>query len=385
MIPQEGMLAASEDGSGTFGAAASAHACGPAYVKYGDQAASTRQRLLQFVPYFRAEGIDVSIRTLFPNSALQRFNATGERSSVQVMRAYADRMREIGRSGKSQFIWVSRELFPYLPGWTDCALLPNGVPVIYDYDDAIFHQYDSHPNPLIRNLLGRRLEPLLQRANLAVCGNAYLEAYAARFCRRTEIVPTVVDIDVYKPVSRAGQPRGPATIGWIGSPSTWPYVRSVLPVLEAEAAEHDLRISVIGAGPKGDVGPRIVHEDWVEEREVAMIQKMDIGIMPLPDEPWARGKCGYKLIQYMACGLPVIASPVGVNAEIVAHGISGFLVRTEREWADAIRCLARDPELRASMGAKGRRQVEERYSLQVHGPRLAGLIHGVVDESLARQ
>jgi len=104
---------------------------------------------------------------------------------------------------------------------------------------------------------------------------------------------------------------------------------------------------------------------------------MDIGIMPLPDEPWARGKCGYKLIQYMACGLPVVASPVGVNSEIVQHGVNGFLAQTEEEWAEAIQTLAESDKLRARMGEEGRRIAHTQYSLETWGPKLAKLIRSV--------
>src|SRR6056297_1871598 len=104
---------------------------------------------------------------------------------------------------------------------------------------------------------------------------------------------------------------------------------------------------------------------------------MDIGVMPLPDTPWMRGKCGYKLIQYMACGLPVIASPVGVNAEIVEHGVNGFLVGTDEEWKSALTILLKDPDLRRRMGREGRKKVEREYSLQVQGPRVARLLREV--------
>jgi hypothetical protein len=120
--------------------------------------------------------------------------------------------------------------------------------------------------------------------------------------------------------------------------------------------------------------------DAYEETEVSAIQSMDIGVMPLTDTPWARGKCGYKLIQYMACGLPVIASPVGVNKDIVEHGVNGFLAETDKEWCSAIETLLSDSELRRRMGAAGRKKVEESYSLQVWGPRVAQMLRGVADE-----
>ena len=119
---------------------------------------------------------------------------------------------------------------------------------------------------------------------------------------------------------------------------------------------------------------------WTEETEVSLIQSMDIGVMPLHNTDWARGKCGYKLIQYMACGLPVVASPVGVNKDIVEHGVNGLLAETDAEWRSAIKTLLADAELRRRMGAAGCRKVEEYYSLQIWGPRVAQMLRGVADE-----
>lgn len=348
---------------------------GVAFVKYGDMAASTRQRFLQYFQYLLPLGISVEISPLLDNNYLENLYSGRRRRNLAIAKAYARRSGQAIRS-HADFFWVYSEVFPYLPGWMERLVLMSRKPVIYDIDDAIFHQYDAHPNPMVRRLLGHKLEPLLRGSSLAVCGNAYLEQYVRRFCRHTEIVPTVVDTEKYRPAPREAE--GPVVVGWIGSPSTWTYVRPYLPILEAVAAESGLRISVVGAGPKAEAAPHVVHHEWDEEQEIAMIQDMDIGIMPLPDEPWARGKCGYKLIQYMACGLPVIASPVGVNAEIVQHGVNGFLARSEAEWAEAIRRLAGDRELRASMGAAGRLRAERFYSLQVHGPRLAQMLRDAV-------
>ncbi len=258
------------------------------------------------------------------------------------------------------------------------------IPLVVDYDDAIFHQYDQHKNPIMRAMLGGKLKPLPRRADLAICGNAYLQNYAARYCRRTEIVPTVVDTGVYGP---ALEPRAgtPITVGWIGSPSTWTFVKPLVPLLVDAAEHHGLTIRVVGAGPQTDVPPRFEFLPWSEAEEVRLIQGMDIGIMPLPDEPWARGKCGYKLIQYMACGLPVIASPVGVNADIVEHGSNGFLASTPQEWAAAITALVENTALRRTMGAEGRRKIECAYSLAVHGPRLAGMLREVIEKDRAQR
>jgi len=194
----------------------------------------------------------------------------------------------------------------------------------------------------------------------------------------------VVDTNAYGPAA-GPRPSAPVSIGWIGSPSTWPFVKPLVPLLVDAAKRHDLAVRVVGAGPQTEAPPRFEFLPWSERQEIALIQGMDIGIMPLPDEPWARGKCGYKLIQYMACGLPVIASPVGVNCDIVEHGVDGFLASTPQDWAEAIGTLANDADLRRAMGEAGRAKIERAYSLAVHGPRLARMIRGVIDDRRAHR
>lgn len=346
-----------------------------AFTKYDNMAASTRQRLIQYLPHLAAAGIEVDHYPLLPDDYVRGF-ATGQRyPRASMLRAYTSRFRRLVSGTGADLVWIYAELFPYLPASWEKLAFRGGRPVVYDCDDAFFHIYDTHPNPLVRRMLGRKLEPLLRRAAAASCGNAYLEAYAARFCPNTMLLPTVVDTSVYKPAA-APRPDRPVTIGWIGSPSTWLYVRPILPLLRELVASRGIRVRVVGAGPgaQGDAFPGLDLIEWSEAREVEDVRAMDIGVMPLPDDIWARGKCGYKLVQYMACALPVVASPVGVNCEIVTPGENGFLVTGEAEWRDALLRLIDDAVLRQGLGAAGRRRIEENYSLQVHAPRFVRLL-----------
>jgi glycosyltransferase involved in cell wall biosynthesis len=349
-----------------------------ALTKYGDRAASVRQRLLQFRPFLTESNITIECHPLLDNEYLKRTLQGRRPPLLRIGRSYLDRLVSLLFLRNFDVLWVQYELFPYVLGVAEKLAFVSSKPIVCDFDDAIFHQYDAHANPLVRRLLGRKLEPLLRGASLCICGNAYLKSYADQFCPRTEIVPTVLDTTVYVP---GGVGQRPLTIGWIGSPSTWTFVQPLIPLLQRLADEMGLVIRVVGAGAgrANPAGSRFQFLEWSEESEIASIQGMDIGVMPLPDEPWARGKCGYKLIQYMACGVPVVASPVGVNSDIVDEGVNGFLARTESEWEAAIRRLAASPELRATLGARGREKVVNAYSLQVHGPRLAALLREVVD------
>jgi glycosyltransferase involved in cell wall biosynthesis len=349
-----------------------------AFTRYGAIAASTRQRLLQYLPRLAAAGIQVDYHPLLPNDYVRTLGTAKRYPRGKTLRCYLDRVGQLIARTDTDVIWVYAELFPYLPaGWEKLAFR-SGKPVVYDCDDAFFHTYDAHPRPWVRRQLGRKLEPLLRGAAACCCGNSYLESYAARFSANTLLLPTVVDTEVYGPAVGA-RPDRPVTIGWIGTPSTWPYVRPLLPLLRELVASRRIRIRVVGAGQPGlrDAFPGLDLIEWSEAHEVEEVRSMDIGIMPLPDDIWARGKCGYKLVQYMACALPVVASPVGVNSEIVADGSNGFLATDPAEWRSALLRLIDDPTLRRRFGEVGRGRVEARYSLDVHAPRFIRLLQSL--------
>jgi glycosyltransferase involved in cell wall biosynthesis len=348
-----------------------------ALTKYGSLAASTRQRFEQYELALAAAGITVDYAPLLGNAHLERLVAGRRASPLAVFSAYWSRLRSLVAARNYDALWVHCELFPYWPGFMERLVTLPGKPVVFDYDDAIFHMYDSSRHPLVRRLLGRKLQPLLMRATACCCGNDYLRDYAAQYCRRTMVVPTVVDTDRFRP---CGQLRDvPLVIGWIGSPSTWAFVRPLLPLLRGIAEEFGVVIRAVGAGDAAerDRFPGLDLVAWSEASEIAAIQVMDIGIMPVPDGPFQRGKCGYKLVQYMACGLPVVASPIGVNRSIVETGRNGYLAQTESEWRDALVSLIKNAELRARLGQAGRARAVADFSLTGQAPRMVKLFHSL--------
>jgi glycosyltransferase involved in cell wall biosynthesis len=351
------------------------------FTKYGNRAASTRQRFLQTFPYLQEEGIVVDVCPLLDNDYLDARFSGQTIPRLSVINAYLRRFTQVLKARRYDFIWVHYELFPYLPGFFERLAKIGGKPLIVDYDDATFHQYDHHTNWLVRMVLGEKLGSLLRRAQLACCGNPYLQEYVAKYCERSVIIPTTVDTEDYLPATGKDTSKEPV-IGWVGSPSTWEYAAPILPVIRQFTDRSQAVMHAVGSGLSPSTNRAgLCHIPWEEDQEVMQIQHMDIGIMPLRDDPWARGKCGYKLIQYMACGLPVIASPVGVNAEIVEHGVNGFLASTKEEWFEALQKLIENPKLRAEMGRVGREKVEKQYSLQVYGPRVAQLIQELCGSS----
>lgn len=347
-------------------------------TKYGFEAASTRQRFVQYQPALTEAGFELAYAPLFDDVHVRRIVRGRRADWAQTVLAYARRLTRVRDGRDYHLIWVHCELFPYLPGILERLISLTNVPLVLDYDDAIFHNYDLHRNALVRRLLGRKMRPLISRAAAVVAGNDYLASYARQWNDCVTIVPTVVDTKAYVPAKRESERQ--ITIGWIGSPSTWTaYVRPYLSLLRKTCSETGARFLVVGAG---DLAARDRFEGmeqraWSEAREIADVQEMDIGIMPLPDDAWARGKCGYKLIQYMACGLPVVASPVGVNCDIVSDGDNGFLVNSPEAWSEALVGLLRDPFLRAALGDAGRVRAVRDYSLASQAPRLVDLFNSL--------
>ena len=354
-----------------------------AFTKYDREAASTRQRVLQYLPYLERAGIDVDVHPLLDDAYVRSLASGTAPSKTAIAAAYSRRFRQLLRPQTADLIWVYAELFPWLPASFERLAFRSGKPIVYDYDDAFFHPYDDHPSSLVRRALGGKLKPLIMGAAAVCAGNDYLREHAARAGASAIVLPTVVDIDQYVPA--ATRPSRPLTIGWIGSPSTWGFVRPLLPLLAELCRDRGVRFSAVGVGAAAEVDrfDGLTFIDWSEASEIASVQAMDIGIMPLPDEPWARGKSGYKLIQYMACGLPVVASPVGVNSDIVEDGVSGLLATDPGQWRTALTRLIDDPTLRAAMGQAGRARAVEAYSLQTHAPRLVEVMRRAVSAKAA--
>lgn len=353
-------------------------------TRYGAAGASSRLRHMQYVPALAEAGIEAEVASFFSGAYLDQLYA-GRSTRAEALAAYARRVPQLRRAGGFDVLWLEKEALPWLPWAIERRLLPRGVPLVVDFDDAVFHNYDLHSSATVRRVLGDKIDRLMARAALVTAGNAYLAARAeVAGAARVEIVPTVVDLGAYRlaPAPAAGEP---ARIGWIGTPSTWnAYVAPMLPLLAKVATQAGGRILAVGSGDGGGGHPLLDREPWSEAAEVSLIQRMSIGIMPLDDTPWARGKCGYKLIQYMACGLPVVASPVGVNADIVEHGVNGFLATTPDEWHAAIAALLHDPARRRRMGAAGRRTVEARYALASWGPRVAAMLRELAGKGRER-
>lgn len=348
------------------------------FPKYTRAGASSRYRSYQYLQAIQAAGFDVSTWPLFNDDYLTKKYVTGRFSLAGVFYAYARRIWKVLTVRADSIVVIEYELLPYCPALLERWLAWRNCIMLVDYDDAIFHQYDAHRNSWVRSLLSRKISKVMELSKTVVAGNAYLANYArSAGAKRVEVIPTVIDLARYR-IKEEVSNSPVFTIGWIGSPSTARYLEAIAPALAQICKDSLTRVCLVGSGHIHLPGVPLEVINWRDDSEVDEICNFDVGIMPLPDEPWARGKCGFKLIQYMACGLPVVASPIGVNSEIVANGVNGYLANTTGEWVQALKTLQQDAGLRHKMGAAGRQKVENKYCLAVTAPKFIEILEQCV-------
>lgn len=331
--------------------------------RYDRLGASSRVRSYQFLPHLAEQGIIVHVRPLFGDDYLRTLYAKRTRRARDIFVAYATRLAMLAKGGQYDLIWIEKEVLPWFPWKLEKWLMPRGPRILVDYDDAIFHNYDLNNNALIRTFLADKIDEVMRNSNVVTVGSAYLEERARR-AGAVEVfkIPSVVDTESY--VAREWPESGPRTIAWIGSPVTVNYLDAVKRPLQQICKKWDAKVRVIGAHWDGIDRRFVTSEKWSEISEARAIQECVVGIMPLPDEPWERGKCGYKLVQYMAASRPCVASAVGENGVIVDDGVTGFLADNESAWFDALDILVGQPRRAREMGLAARRRAVERYSLE---------------------
>lgn len=343
--------------------------------KYDRLGASSRVRSYQYLPYLEDHDMNVTIAPLLGNSYIERLYSNKSKNPLAILRSYLNRVIKLVRTKKFDAIWVEKEFLPWFPAIIPSLIQYTETPYLVDYDDAIFHQYDNHSSKFVRSILGTKIDKVIKHADVVTVGNEYLANRAeCAGANRIEYLPTVVDLQKYS--TRTHSAEDAFTIGWVGSPTTADYLHQIQSALSKVLNDTD-QLVLVGSGnvDLGDIPIEI--RKWSEDKEVSDIKTFDVGIMPLPDCPWERGKCGYKLIQYMACGVPVVASPVGVNEKIVDDAKNGFLAYSSSDWIESINHLRNSPSLREQMGNCGRKKVEQKYSLDVTAPRLYKIIESL--------
>ncbi len=319
------------------------------FLILGDHAPSSRYRVLQYLPYLKEEGIEPVVKDLQGGRAKKWGTLWGAR--------------------RFSMVFVQKLLLRPL----ERVIIRSGSPrMVFDFDDAIIYRDSAKGAGLSAGRL-RRFRKTVRSSDLVIAGNAYLRGLAEAEAARVITIPTPIDMQRYTEKGHSDPHK--VSIGWIGGQGTLFYLEGLEPVLK----EVCRRVEGVGVKVVSNAFPKwtgvpLECKEWSYEEEIADLHSFDIGIMPLTDDPWSRGKCGFKLLQYMAVGLPVVCSPVGVNGEIVEDGHNGLLARDPQQWATCLELLARDSEMRRRLGESARKTVMERYSLDRWALRMASAL-----------
>lgn len=263
------------------------------------------------------------------------------------------RIRDIFSARNYDVIFIHREAYPFYGSLFERLFRLFGKKIVYDFDDSIFLKKP------------KKLQEVIRVSDYVIAGNEFLKNYASEYNKNVAVLPTCIDAQIYKPKIKPSN-KYKVIIGWIGTSFTAIYLDSLKDVYAALAQKYkNIEFRVVGGCFKNSTLP-IVCQNWELDSEIRELQEFDIGVMPLFDDDWARGKCAFKIIQYMAVGIPTVASRVGMNIEIIEDGKDGFLASNREEWIDRLSVLIEDKELREDMGRLGRMKVENLYSVEAN-------------------
>jgi len=350
--------------------------------KYDRLGASSRYRTFQYLSFVKEAGIDYDVKPLFNEEYLVYKYKHGRENKFLTLKRLFKRVKAIlVDSWKYDLLVIEKELIPYFLPIFEYYLKLIGKPYVVDYDDAVWHNYDNNRRKIVRILLKNKIKTVMKLASVVIGGSEYIIEYAKNAgSKKIEKIPTVIDLRKYNCVD---QEKGEKfVIGWIGSPSTSRYVLSINEALAKFTEKYNAIVHLIGFDKKLEdkllFNGKII--EWSEQTEVDEICKFDVGIMPLEDGPFERGKCGFKLIQYMGCKKPVIASPVGENNIIVKHGVNGYLAKYPEDWFKYLELFYSSFDIRRKLGEKGFETVQKFYSLNVTKDRYISVLLDTLKE-----
>ncbi len=351
-----------------------------ALASYPKEAACTRYRVEQFVQPLADRGITMTVRPfmdsdLFDSLYKQR---SWFRTAAGLIKSGLLRLRDVGGATNADVIFVQREamlLGPPAIEWLTHSVLRR--PMVLDLDDATYVPYTSPTYGRFTKALKffGKTDYLIRWSRTVVCGNQTIAEYVSRKGGHAEIIPTVVDLEKFRP--REPRAESLPVLGWVGSHSTFPFLESILPALSELAKSNPFKLRIVGAG-RAEVsvpGVEVENLEWKLEREIEDFRSIDIGLYPLsPQNNWATGKSGFKAIQWMAVGIPYVVTPIGAAAEIGEANVTHYFAGSHDEWIAKLKLLLDDAAKRRAMGAAGRRHALAHYSLEAQADKLARVL-----------
>lgn len=348
-------------------------------VPYPTEGASNRVRVEAYLSRLKQDGVEYVVRP-FASSLFYKILYQNGRYALKTLFFIAsiiNRFLDIFRAMSCDMVFVHREACPIGPACLEKIFHKMGKPIIFDFDDAIYLPVHSERNPIIERFKNPgKIKDIIAMSRCVIAGNKYLADYARQFNKNVVIIPTSIEMDHSRvPVSDKRENKK-IVIGWIGSTSTEKFLDLLTDVFMELNKKYPDRIEYhfIGAQDKDPRLDNAVNIEWSLEKEISLLSQCDIGLMPMPDNEWTRGKCAYKALLYMSMSTPVVASPVGVTTEIIKDAHNGFLASTPREWVDKISLLVEGAALRKRIGLEGRKTVEESYSIEANYSRFLGVI-----------
>jgi glycosyltransferase involved in cell wall biosynthesis len=345
---------------------------------------SQRFRLEQWAARLHDSGIALDLIPFADSRLLHLLRQPGRLAAKMLAfgAAFVRRLTALVAAPRYDAVVIHRAVCLAGPALPERLLRLFHRPIIFDFDDAVFLLHTSSANRRFGWLkCPRKTETLCRLSTHVVAGNAGLADYASRFNANVTVVPSSVDTDHYRPGSRNNGAR--VVVGWTGSSTSQTHLEQFAPVLRDLTAHSDVELRVHSDRAPDLPGVRFVWRPWSAETELAELSAFDIGIMPMPDDPWARGKCAMKALLYMAMGVPAVCSPVGTNRTLIQHGENGVLAATPEDWLTSLRELIENAALRRRLGDAGRNTVEERYSARTCAASFGQLIRHVVDTKAA--
>lgn len=338
------------------------------------EGAAPRYRVYQYIPYLKEKGMQFKIRPFVSSRFYKILYTQGNylKKSIHFLLSTINRAVDLFLSLQYDLVFIQREAFPIGPPIIEFILSKILLkPIIYDFDDALF--LDRRDKSSFNIFKTSKIKHIIALSDYVLAGNNYLQEYALRFSKNVDTLPTSIETAKFFP-NRPMQDK--IIIGWIGSHSTTPYLLDLKNVFKELAKKYAFELRIIGADQKLSIpGVNIINKKWALETEAQDFQELTIGVYPLPEDQWTLGKCGFKAIQYMSVGIPTVASPVGINKEIIDDGKNGFFAKTEQEWIAKISRLIEDKRLREKLGQNGRRTIAEQYSTSFNFAKLFTVIN----------
>lgn len=324
-------------------------------VPYPTEGPSNRFRIEQYLPYLKEKGITYTLSPFYNRFMYKNLHKSGyyAKKALFLIVFLSRRLYDVLRCHTYDIVFIHREAYPFNGYVFELLFKVFARHMIYDYDDSLFLRKP------------KKISKTIQLSDSIISGNQFLKKYALQYNSNVFVLSTCIDTARYKPKIKPLE-NATVVIGWMGTFFTSIYLELLKEAYAYLSSKYkNVRFMIVG-GNFSDTQLPVIRREWSLQSEVSDLQEFDIGVMPLFDDEWARGKCSFKIIQYMAVGIPAVASNVGMNREIISHGKDGFLVEDRGEWIQKLSLLIEDAELRRRMGECGRRKIEQAYSLEAN-------------------